>query len=238
MKLIGAGFPRTGTLSQKLALEMLGFGPCYHMVNVLADLPQAALWDRALDGEAPWSELFDGYSSTVDWPGGYFYKELMVQYPEAKVLLSTRDPEAWEKSMRGTVCDVRQGRSVMRLLSDARGQIDPDWAGFLRMIDRLLWTGNGSFADGHAEPGQLIDGMRRHEAEVRRNVAPERLLVWRVTEGWEPLCEFLEVSVPDMPFPRVNDSREFVDRVIDGALITLTEWRRSSAAEPSPAAAR
>ena len=96
MKLIGAGFPRTGTLSQKIALEVLGYGPCYHMVNVLADLPQALLWDRALDGEAPWSELFDGFESTVDWPGGYFYKELVEEYPDAKVLLSTRDLEAWE----------------------------------------------------------------------------------------------------------------------------------------------
>jgi hypothetical protein len=208
------------------------------MVNVLADLPQALLWDRALDGEAPWSELFDGYESTVDWPGGYFYKELIHEYPDAKVLLSTRDPEAWENSMRGTVWDVRQGRSVMRLLSDARGVVDPEWAGFLRMIDRLLWTGEGSFAAGHAEPGQMIEGMRRHEHEVKQTVPPDRLLVWSVTEGWEPLCEFLEAPVPDMPFPRVNDRREFVDRVIDGALITLTEWRRSSAAVPSPAAVR
>ena len=238
MKLIGAGFPRTGTLSQKIALEVLGFGPCYHMVNVLADLPQALLWDRALDGDAPWSELFDGFESTVDWPGGYFYRELMEEYPDAKVLLSTRDPGAWENSMRATVWDVRQGASVMRLLSDARGLVDPGWAGFLRMIDRLLWTGKGSFAAGHAEPGQMIERMQRHEDEVRRTVPPERLLVWSVTEGWEPLCEFLEAPVPDMPFPRVNDSREFVDRVVDGALITLTEWRQGSTAEPSPAAAR
>jgi hypothetical protein len=106
------------------------------------------------------------------------------------------------------------------------------------MIDRLLWTGSGSFADGNAEPEQLIKGMQRHHDEVKSTVPAERLLVWGVTEGWEPLCEFLEVPVPDMPFPRVNDSREFVDRVVDGALITLTEWRQSSTAEPSPAAAR
>ena len=117
-----------------------------------------------------------------------------------------------------------------------RGEIDPDWAGFLRMIDRLLWTGNGSFADANAEPRQMM--MQLHHEAVMRTVPPERLLVWSVTDGWEPLCEFLEVPVPDMPFPRVNDSREFVERVIDGALITLTEWRQSSAAEPSPAATR
>jgi hypothetical protein len=106
------------------------------------------------------------------------------------------------------------------------------------MVDGLLWTGNGSFAAGHAEPSQLIEGMHRHEDQVKRTVPPERLLVWSVTEGWEPLCEFLEVPVPDIPFPRVNDSREFIDRVVDGALITLNEWRQASTAEPSPAAAR
>ena len=75
--LIGAGLPRTGTLTQKLALEHLGLGPCYHWVNVIADLDQVGLWDRALDGEAPWGEVFGGHRSTVDWPGGYFYRELM-----------------------------------------------------------------------------------------------------------------------------------------------------------------
>jgi hypothetical protein len=93
MKLIGAGMPRTGTLSQKVALEMLGLGPCYHMVNVLADTNQADLWKRALAGESPWEEIFDGFQSTVDAPGHHFYKELIEVYPDAKVLLSTRDPE-------------------------------------------------------------------------------------------------------------------------------------------------
>ena len=69
MRVIGAGLPRTGTLTQKVALEMLGLGPCYHMVDVLADLDQAGLWERALDGEGPWAEILDGFNSTVDWPG-------------------------------------------------------------------------------------------------------------------------------------------------------------------------
>ena len=98
MRLIGAGLPRTGTLSQKVALEMLGLSPCYHMVSVLADLEQAPLWDRAVKGENVWDEIFGGYESTVDWPGGRFYKELMEHYPDAKVLLSTRDPRRWAES--------------------------------------------------------------------------------------------------------------------------------------------
>jgi hypothetical protein len=225
MKVIGAGMPRTGTLTQKVALEMLGLGPCYHMVDVLADLEQASLWERALDGTAPWDEIFAGRSSTVDWPGGYFYAELAERYPEAKVLLSVREPAEWERSMRQTVWSVRHGESLMRLLSSAQACVNPRWAGFLNMIDRLLWEGRGTFAGLGGDPQLMIDRMERHNEEVRSTIPSERLLVWTAAEGWEPLCEFLEVTVPDTPLPRVNDRREFINRVVDGSLESLREWR-------------
>jgi hypothetical protein len=240
MKLIGAGLPRTGTLSQKIAMEILGLGPCYHMVNVLAELDQADLWKRALAGEGPWDELFDGFQSTVDWPGGFFYKELIERYPDAKVLLSVRDAERWERSMRDTVWAVRNGESLMKSLSDARGFVDPGWAGFLEMIDGLLWKDNGTLADrDHHKPEEMIAAMQQHNDEVQATVPADRLLVWDVTQGWEPLCEFLELPVPDVPFPNVNDSKEFVERVVDGALLTLQEWRaqETSDSESSPTAA-
>jgi len=234
MKLIGAGMPRTGTLTQKMALEMLGLGPTYHMVNVIADLEQAKLWERALDGQAPWSEIFDGFNSTVDWPGGYFYRELIDVYPEAKVLLSTREDEAWERSMRETVWAVRHGESLIRLLSSAQAHVNPRWKGFLDMIDGLLWQGNGTFASGHAQPQQLIDAMNAHNDEVKRTVPADRLLVWSVKEGWGPLCEFLELPVPQEPFPHINDRTEFLNRIIDGSLQSLTEWReREATVDPS-----
>jgi len=226
--------PRTGTLTQKMALEMLGLGPTYHMVDVLADLDQAGLWERALDRDAPWAEIFDGFHSTVDWPGGYFYRELMDFYPDAKVLLSVREDEAWEQSMRETVWAVRNGESLIRLLSSAQGHINPQWQGFLDMIDGLLWQGKGTFAAGHAEPRQLIDTMNRHVEKVKSTVPPERLLVWSVKEGWGPLCEFLELPVPEEPFPHINDRTEFLNRIIDGSLGALTEWRaREASVEPS-----
>src|SRR4030088_835130 len=109
MKLIGAGLPRTATLTQKVALEMLGIGPCYHMVNVLGDLDLVPLWQDALEGRPDWERIFEGHQSTVDWPGGFFYRELIEAYPDAKVLLSVRDPEAWERSMRDTVWGVVWG---------------------------------------------------------------------------------------------------------------------------------
>jgi len=217
--------PRTGTLTQKMALELLGVGPCYHMVNVLADLDQAGMWSQALAGGEPWPQLFTGFQSTVDWPGGYFYRELAEYYPEAKVVLSVRDPETWEQSVRETVWAVRNGDSPGRLLASARAHIDPEWNAFLQMIDALLWQGTGTFAAGHASAEQLIDGMLSHNEEVRRTIAPERLLVWDVREGWEPLCDFLELPIPDVPLPHINDRVEFLNRIVDGALESLIAWR-------------
>jgi hypothetical protein len=223
MRVIGAGLPRTGTLTQKLALEELGLDPCYHWVNLLADPDQVEFWSRAMDGEASWEEALGGYRSTVDWPGGYFYRELMDAYPDAKVLLSVRDPVAWERSFRDTIWTMCHGDSLMPLLSRARAQVDPGWRSYLQFVDRMFWGPQGTFAAGHSEPTLLIEQMVRHHEEVKRTVPPERLLVWEVAEGWGPLCEFLEVDVPDGPLPHAND------RVIGGALDALGTWRAERA---------
>lgn len=230
MRVIGAGMPRTGTLTQKVALEMLGLGPCYHWVDVLADLDRVALWNRALDGAGPWEEIFAGFHSTVDWPGGFFYRELIEVYPEAKVLLSVRDAEAWERSFRETIWTMGHGESLLRLLSSARGQVDAQWQRYLALVERMFWSDEGTFAAGHAQPQQLIEQMRAHNEEVKRVVPAERLLVWEVREGWEPLCEFLEVPVPEEPLPHVNDRETFVGRVTDGAIATLQAWRATQVA--------
>jgi hypothetical protein len=230
MKVIGAGLPRTGTLTQKVAIEMLGLGPCYHWVDVLADLDRVGQWQRALDGEGQWEEIFAGFHSTVDWPGGYFYKELMERYPEAKVLLSVRRPEAWERSFRETIWDMGHGESLLRLLSSARAKVDPQWHDYLALVERMFWGPQGTFARGHATPAELTAEMERHNEEVRSTVPAERLLVWEVGEGWQPLCEFLEVQVPAQPLPHVNDRETFMGRVADGAIDTLRAWRESQAA--------
>ena len=109
MTVIGAGLPRTGTLSQKLALEQLGLGPTYHWVNLITDLDAVELWHRALDGEDVFEEIFGGYQATVDWPGGFFYRELAERYPDAKVLLSVREPQKWEHSYRETIWNFTRG---------------------------------------------------------------------------------------------------------------------------------
>ncbi len=230
MRVIGAGLPRTGTLTQKVAIEMLGLGPCYHWVDVLADLDRVGQWQRALDGEGPWEEIFRGFNSTVDWPGGYFYRELMERYPDAKVLLSVRRPEAWERSFRETIWDMGHGESLLRLLSSARAKVDPQWRDYLALVERMFWGPQGTFARGHATPAELTAEMERHNEEVRSTVPAERLLVWEVSEGWEPLCEFLEVEVPAQPLPHVNDRETFLGRVADGAIDTLRAWREAQLA--------
>jgi hypothetical protein len=225
MMVIGAGLPRTGTLTQKLALEELGMGPCYHWVNVLADLDQVALWNRALDGEALWDEIFGEHRSTADWPGGYFYRELMEFYPDSKVLLSVRDPQAWERSFRETIWLMSHGKTLMPLLAHARAEIDPRWRAYLEFVDRMFWGPQGTFSKGYDEPEQLIEQMLAHTEEVKRVVPADRLLVWEVGDGWEPLCDFLEVDVPDGPLPHVNDRDTFLERVMAGALDALQAWR-------------
>jgi hypothetical protein len=147
MRLIGAGLPRTGTLSQKVALEMLGLAPCYHMVNVLGDLEQAETWRRALGGEQPWAQVFDGFQATVDWPGSFFYKELVEAYPDAKVLLSIRDADAWERSMRETIWGIFYGDALIRDLSCARCRVDPEWRGYIELMEEM-WRRSGLIDNG------------------------------------------------------------------------------------------
>ena len=161
MQVIGAGLPRTGTLTQKLALEKLGLGPCYHWVNLISDLNAVEQWHRALDGEDMFGEIFAGYNSTVDWPGGFFYRELAERHPEAKVLLSVRDPAAWEHSYRETIWNFTRGDSLIRHLSDARREIDPRWRRYLELVHRMLWSERSPSAPATI-PVQMEAQMEAH----------------------------------------------------------------------------
>jgi hypothetical protein len=227
MKVIGAGLPRTGTLSQKVALEILGLGPCYHMVNVLGDLDLAEGWRQALAGNPDWDEIFDGHQSNVDWPGSFFYKELADYYPEAKIVLSVRDTEGWVKSMRDTIWGMFYGDMLLRSLSDARGWVDPKWRSYVMMMEGM-WEKSGLINNGSDTTSEdMASAMEHYHQEVQDTIPSDRLLVWSVSEGWDRLCDFLGVPVPDADFPRVNDSKVFADRVADGALGALQAWRAS-----------
>jgi hypothetical protein len=234
MKVIGAGLPRTATLTQKVALEMLGFGPCYHMVNVLTNLPLARQWEQAMDTEVDWDEIFGEHESTVDWPGSFFYRELADAYPDAKVVLSVRDPEAWERSMLDTIWGLFHGQSVMAHISKTREDVDPEWRAYMDMM-RRMWAAQGVFSGPELRPGQLVEAITRYQEQVQRNIPEDRLLVWSVQDGWEPLCRFLEVDVPQAEFPRLNDSKMFVDRIIDSSLMVIRQWREGGGVVEAPA---
>jgi hypothetical protein len=229
MKLIGAGLPRTGTLSQKVALEMLGLAPCYHMVNVLSDLDQTERWRRAVDGDLSPTEIFQGFAATVDWPGSFFYRELVDLYPDAKVLLSVRSGESWARSMSDTIWGVMYGAGLIRHMSDARRVVDPGWDGYLNLMAEM-WRRSGLMQDAETTAEEMAAAMERYNRDVQDAVPAERLLVWSAVEGWEPLCEFLGLPVPDGEFPRVNDSARFEDLMIDGAIDAVQRHRHAGAA--------
>ncbi|MHB8596876.1 MAG: sulfotransferase family protein [Ktedonobacteraceae bacterium] len=196
LKVIGAGFGRTGTLSTKNALEELGLRPCYHMTELFQKSRVAAQWEAIVAGApADWNEVFAGYQATVDWPACTFYKELMQVYQEAKVLLTVRDPEKWYESVCSTIYIVSR-------------QHFPD-SSHARMLNTLVWEGtfDGKFED----KDYAIAVFLRHIEEVKQHVPPEKLLVYDVKEGWEPLCAFLGAEVPkDTSFPRLNDRANFL----------------------------
>jgi hypothetical protein len=207
LKVIGAGLGRTGTLSLKAALEELGFTKCYHMVEVLANPRHAAVWIAAADGEViDWETLFQGYQATVDWPACNFYQELSTKYPEAKVILTVRDPQRWYESTRQTIYHVRDAfpHWIRTLL--------PRMRLFRRMLDRLVWDGmfHGRFED----ECYAIEVFNRHNELVRSIVPFDRLLVYEIKDGWAPLCAFLGVPVPEgKPFPHLNDAKVFRSRI-------------------------
>jgi hypothetical protein len=192
VKVIGAGFGRTGTSSIKAALEKLGFGPCCHMSEVVKNPDHLKAWGAAARGEpVDWREVLKGYEATTDWPWCTYYKELMRAFPDAKVLLSVRDPEEWYES---TITTIYSMYKISRYISHGPGSV-PAGGG--------IW---GDTFSGHFEDREhAMAVFERHNEEVVRHVPPERLLVYEVKEGWGPLCEFLDTEVPEgLPFPRLN----------------------------------
>jgi hypothetical protein len=226
MQVIGAGLPRTATTTQMVALEQLGFAPCYHMRDLLGDLEKGLpLWENVVDGRPDWEAIFGGARSTVDWPSARYYSELIDYYPDAKVLLSVRDGGGWVRSMRETVWGLFHADSVMRHLSDARTVIDPLWNRYIALMTRLNWDPEtGAMAGDHASDDGLAALMTSWNDQVKATVPADRLLVWDPAEGWEPLCSFLEVDVPAGELPRLNDTQAFCEGITGGALGVVNEW--------------
>lgn len=207
MEVIGAGFGRTGTSSLKVALERLGFGPCYHMEELLSNPSHLSFWESVVGGEdVDWRGFFRDYGAAVDWPACSYYEELMEVYPEAKVILTVRDPERWHASALRTIYEISNTR-VSAFFFAVTGLFAPRFGGLGRMTGDLIWS--GTFHDRFEEREHALRVFHDHTEEVKRTVPPERLLVYEVKEGWGPLCRFLDVEAPEEPFPHLNDASAF-----------------------------
>ena len=204
LRVIGAGFGRTGTMSLKAALETLTGAPCYHMAEAIARPAHLELWRAAVRRQpVDWELLFDGFETAVDWPTCTFWRELGALYPDAKVLLSWRDPESWHRS----VCNTIYHPMTMEVPPGA----PPHFADFQKMTEELILE--GTFQGKILDYDHATRVFEEHNAAVRAEVPAELLIDYEVGSGWEPLCKALGVPVPDEPFPKTNTTDEYRERL-------------------------
>ncbi|WP_340107490.1 sulfotransferase family protein [Pikeienuella sp. HZG-20] len=198
LKIIGSGFGRTGTMSTKMALEHLGFGPCHHMIEVMRNPAQPAHWAALADGrDVDWEEVFAGYASQVDFPGAAVWPALSTAFPDARVIHTERPEEDWWSSYSTTIGKFFANRESIPL--------PPPVAAIFETMDKLLVR--DTF--GGLDRDRSIAAYRRNNEKVRATIPAERLLVFTPTDGWEPICRFLGAPVPSTDFPRSNARDEF-----------------------------
>ena len=210
LKVIGAGFVRTGTMTLKHALEEMGHGPCYHMIELTNEPQRAKLWLQAAKGkDLNWEAVFEGYASTADFPGCLFYQDLLKAYPQAKVILTVRDAESWYHSARQTIFKSYPSfKQALYIASHypfkkrVRQLMQVGW-----LIQKTIFKNTFRWQAFNKE--KAIAAYHQHNAEVQKVVPPAQLLVYRVKDGWEPLCAFLGVPVPNTPFPNTNKVAHF-----------------------------
>lgn len=191
LAVIGAGFGRTGTDSLRLALEMLGFGPCHHMRVLFESAEEMERWRAIGAGAKPeWSNVFEGWKSALDWPAARYWKELAHHFPEAFVLLSVRPADAWWDSFRKTI-------GAMIAKDD-----DPDSV-------RNSIIARDTFSGGALDRDHAIATYEAHNKLVRSTIPAERLIIYELGSGWLPLCRGLGQPVPKVTFPRSNDASAF-----------------------------
>lgn len=199
LAVVGSGFGRTGTRSLKDALEILGFGPCHHMSVVFQNPELVDAWVGLARGEPQdWKTYFAGYRSQVDWPGAHVWRELLAAFPEAKVVHSVRPEDSWWKSYSRTIGRLRRIHGTIDLPPHVHAMLDA--------IAQLVGMTT------LAERDVAIAAYRKRTEEVRAAVPPDRLIIYDVAEGWQPLCAFLGVPVPETPFPRLNSGDDFWTR--------------------------
>ncbi|KAI4263814.1 MAG: hypothetical protein L6R42_001050 [Xanthoria sp. 1 TBL-2021] len=228
LQVIGAGLPRTGTSSLKAALEFLGFDPCHHMVECFNKPEHSVLFTNLINAKtnpnttpdelnlqtAALKKGLRGYRAAVDAPTCEVYEEMLAIFPNAKVILSVRDSkEQWWKSFNDTV-GVQLGFVYPLLVYPV---------GFLRQQQRVVWAVEKHWAAlTGGEIGTKV--YTAHNQMVHETVPKEQLLEFNVKEGWPRLCEFLEVPVPDVPFPNLNDAKTIKKNLFGAKVMGAGVW--------------
>ncbi|MDP4575408.1 sulfotransferase [Qipengyuania sp. G39] len=196
LQIVGAALPRTGTLSLKFALEMLGFARCYHMSELILHPEHRWRWTFARARPGLLDPLWAEYHATLDAPSCALWKQLAKRFPQAKVILTRRDPVRWYESVMETVGSAEHVRFMLRSSLAPAALANPPFG--LRL-----------------ERQAMVRHFERYGDEVRKTIAPDRLLEFEAKDGWEPLCRFLGMPVPDQPFPHVND-RDAMNAAAEG----------------------
>ena len=203
LEIIGVGFGRTGTHSLKIALETLGFGPCHHMFELKKSKQQLLLWQQvAVSQDTDWKAIFSEYRSQVDWPGAYYWKELIQTFPKAKVILTYRDPVSWYNSFSETIIKANMLGPTL--------DPDPHTRAMAELVDKIVFK--KTFNDHQCDRNLAISKYLSHMSQVLQSVPKDNLLLFNITDGWLPLCNFLNKPVPKANFPESNSMQEFLDR--------------------------
>ena len=201
LKVIGANFGRTATMSLKQGLEILGFKKCYHMSEVVVRPEHVELWLDVWQGKDIWKTLFVGYQAAVDWPAAAFWPQLMHVYPEAKIVLSIRDPDEWFESAKKTIFRSMDS-NLLAQDKVLRTRID--------MLKEIII--DGTFDGDLTNKDKCIKIYKNNIQKCRSMVPSDRLIEFEPSLGWEPLCQGLDCKIPDKPYPHVNKAEEFAPR--------------------------
>ena len=221
MKVICAGWGRTGTRSLKYALEHLTGKPSYHMQNILLNKKDAKKWHNSIfrhNEKFDWEDIYKGYGACLDFPSCNYYKELMEYYPDAKVILTVRDAESWVKSWNVLNNQILKSFTFRFLAKIPRTsfKLQKD------IHNKMILGIDGAF-QGVKSDKERMKKFDEWNQSVIDYVPKERLLVYEVKDGWAPLCKFMDAPIPDMPFFYKNKTKNMghMSRFINTMFILL-----------------
>ncbi|MDZ4709724.1 MAG: sulfotransferase [Saprospiraceae bacterium] len=217
IKIIGAGWPRTGTNTLKQSLEMLGYSKTYHMKELLVHPENLHYWATLKEtGTTNWDDLYNGYQASVDFPCCPWYKEHLKRYPEAKVILTVRPFENWYNSIFSTIWKAGPQTVLEKIKMMSKLLFNPRLRSVIKCVKFAKSSIFGGLLQGKFEDKAATENLfNKHIEDVRAFVPAEQLLIFDISEGWEPLCKFLGAAVPSEPIPHLNKKENFKEMLVE-----------------------